>query len=148
MSLDVSLYGASPAIVPTDGKIFIREDGASRELSLQEWQEKFPGTEPVVAYAHSGELYWANITHNLNDMAEAAGIYNHLWRPDEIGITAARELIEPLAAGLQKLRGDPEYYRTFDAPNGWGRYENLVEFVEKYLAACREHPDATVRASR
>lgn len=148
MSLDVSLYGASPAIVPTDGKIFIREDGATRELTLQEWQEKFPGTEPAVAHVHSDELYSANITHNLNRMAEAAGIYKHLWRPDEIEITTASELIEPLDAGLQKLSGDPEYYRTFNAPNGWGKYENLVDFVEKYLAACREYPDATVSVSR
>ena len=27
------------------------------------------------------ELYSANITHNLTGMADAAGIYMHLWRP-------------------------------------------------------------------
>ncbi len=27
------------------------------------------------------ELYDSNITHNLCAMAEAAGIYKHLWRP-------------------------------------------------------------------
>jgi signal transduction histidine kinase len=31
-------------------------------------------------------LFVSNITHNLNIMADKAGIYQHLWRPEEIGI--------------------------------------------------------------
>lgn len=93
-------------------------------------------------------LYWANITHNLNRMAGEAGIYEHLWRPDEIGITTARQLIEPLHKGLVLLRSDPARFRAFDAPNGWGLHEHLVSFVAEYLAACEEYPDATVRVSR
>ena len=30
-----------------------------------------------------------NITHNLNKMASELGVYEHLWRPDEIGVTKA-----------------------------------------------------------
>lgn len=93
-------------------------------------------------------VYDDNITHNLNKMAEAAGIYKHLWRPDEIGITRANQLIEPLRQGLKLLRSDEKRFRKFDAPNGWGRYENLVRFVEGYLAACEENPYAAVRVSR
>lgn len=89
-----------------------------------------------------------NITHNLNRMAEAAGIYMYLWRPDEILITTAAQLIEPLAAGLEKLRADPEGFRQYNPPNGWGSYEGLVDFVATYLAACRENPTAAVRVSR
>ena len=94
------------------------------------------------------EVFWANITHNLNKMAEAAGIYEALWRPEEIGITQAGQLIEPLSVGLEKLKADPMYYCQFNAVNGWGTYENFVPFVEKYLEACRENPDAEVRACR
>ncbi len=94
------------------------------------------------------EIFAENITHNLNSMAEAAGIYMHLWRPDEIGLTRAHELIEPLREGLAKLRADPEFFQTYDAPNGWGRYEHLVAFVERYLGACEENPEATLRVSR
>lgn len=94
------------------------------------------------------EVYSGNITHNLNKMAQAAGIYRELWRPEEIGITHARELIEPLTKGLARLVADPEHFRQFDAPNGWGRYEHLVNFVEDYLRHCIENPDAEVRASR
>lgn len=93
-------------------------------------------------------VYDANITHNLNKMAEAAGIYKHLWRPDEIGVTKACELIEPLTAGLADLKARPEHFEQFNAPNGWGMYKHFVPFVEKYLAACIENPDANVRVWR
>lgn len=94
------------------------------------------------------EVYWSNITHNLGNMAKAAGIYMHLWRPDELGITKASELIGPLTEGLALLKSDPEKFKKYDSPNGWGLYENFVPWVEKYLAACIEHPDATVSVSR
>jgi hypothetical protein len=94
------------------------------------------------------EVYQSNITHNLNKMAEAAGIYRHLWRPDEIGITEAHQLIEPLREGLAKLLADPVGMSKYDAPNGWGKYEHLVAFVEQYLAACMKHPDASVKVWR
>lgn len=94
------------------------------------------------------DLYSANITHNLNTMAKAVGIYRHLWRPDELGIEIAGELIEPLRQSLAKLKADPEQYRKYDAPNGWGKYEHLVEFVKKYLQACEQNPEARVSVSR
>jgi hypothetical protein len=95
------------------------------------------------------EVYSANITHNLNRMAEEAGLYLYLWRPDEIGITKAGQLIEPLRDGLALLKGaEPERFKAFDAPNGWGLYEHFVPWVERYLAACIENPDADVHVSR
>lgn len=94
------------------------------------------------------EVYWRNITHNLNKMADAAGIYNHLWRPDEIEFTKAGQLIEPLTAGLALLRSEPDRFKAFNPPNGWGDYDGLVSFVEEYLAACRETPEADIHVSR
>lgn len=94
------------------------------------------------------EVYTRNITHNLNSMADEAGIYTHLWRPEEIGITKAEQLVQPLEEGLKLLKSDPKRFRKFNAPNGWGVYENFVEFVEGYLAACKEHPNATVEVDR
>jgi hypothetical protein len=94
------------------------------------------------------EVYSANITHNLGEMAAEAGIYKHLWRPEELGIESASELIVPLTKGLLLLHSDPDRFKKFNAPNGWGLYENFVEFVEKYLKACAENPDAKVHACR
>ena len=93
-------------------------------------------------------VYSANITHNLGVMAKEAGIYQHLWRPEELHIWRAEELIEPLSMGLALLISDPERFKKLNSPNGWGMYEHFVPFVSKYLAACVANPDATVEASR
>ena len=90
----------------------------------------------------------ANITHNLVNMASEAGIYGVVWRPEENGITKGRQLIEPLEAGIALLRSDPERFKRFNASNGWGLYENFVPWLEKYLLACKEYPDANVSVSR
>jgi len=89
-----------------------------------------------------------NITHNLNNMADEAGIYYHLWRPEELNITKAGQLVENLKDGLKLLRSNPERFKKFQASNGWGTYEGLVLFVESYLEACEEYPDAIIWVSR
>ena len=94
------------------------------------------------------EVYSANITHNLGKMAEAAGIYKYLWRPEEIGITHAGDLIPALEGGLERLKADPKYFETFNSPNGWGMYEHFVPFVENYLEACKANPNAEIGISR
>lgn len=104
------------------------------------YNDRKPGNEE--------ELYSSNITHNLAGMAEAAGIYKHLWRPDELGITTANELIEPLKSGLKLLKDKPKHFVQFNASNGWGLYEHFIPFVEKYLAACEQYPEAIIEVSR
>ena len=94
------------------------------------------------------EVYWRNITHNLGKMAAEAGIYEALWRPEEINVATAEQLVPLLEAGLETLRADPERFKKFNPENGWGDYEGLVNFVEAYLEACKENPDAEVNVSR
>jgi hypothetical protein len=94
------------------------------------------------------EVYTSNITHNLNDMATAAGIYKVLWRPEETDVKTAADLIEPLTAGLAMLRAAAVDFSQFDAPNGWGCHKHLVAFVEEYLEACKKYPDSEVSADR
>jgi len=103
-------------------------------MGLNVWLEQVQPTE----------VYSANITHNLAQMAKEAGIYWYLWHPDLLGITKASELIEPLEKGLRRLNIDPEHFDTFNATNGWGKREDLVRFMSEYLEACREHPEAIV----
>ena len=96
-----------------------------------------------------GELYWRNITHNLNSMAGAADLYKPLWRPGELGIKRAKDLIPYLESGLQKLKVlDDEVIEKYTPSNGWGSYDALLDFTEKYLDACNEFPDAYIYASR
>lgn len=93
-------------------------------------------------------VYEANITHNLGEMANEAGIYIHLWRPKEIGITKAKELIAPLTKGLADMKARPEHYEQFNAPNGWGLYKHFVPWIEEYLEAAKEYPDTNIVVSR
>lgn len=94
------------------------------------------------------EVYWANITHNLNTMAKAADLYEALWRPEELGITKASQLIEPLSKGLSNLHKNKDLLEKFNPSNGWGDYYSLVNFVQNYLNACIDNPDSEVRVSR
>ena len=94
------------------------------------------------------EVFSANITHNLTRMADWAGIYKCLWRPEEIGITKAGQLIAPLESGLHELVAFPKDASKHEAPNGWGTYQVFVRFARKVLQAARAHPDALVVVSR
>lgn len=149
MSLDV--YLSTPHLVARESSgIFVRENGQTKEISRAEWYERNPGHEPCVAIRSeaTNTVYSANITHNLNIMAEEAGIYKHLWRPEEIGITKAAQLVEPLRAALALMKDDPARFEKHNAKNGWGLYECFVPWLIKYLAACEENPTADVRVSR
>jgi len=94
------------------------------------------------------EVFEGNITHNLVDMAEKAGLYYCIWRPEEQGIKIAKDLIDPLERGLKDLTDKPEKYKLYNPPNGWGSYETLVSFIDRYLAACKENPEAEIYAWR
>ena len=151
MSLDVYLTTREPITVPEGSGIFVREGGQTIEISREEWNARHPGREPVVFNAverESHEAYSANITHNLGPMAEEAGIYECLWRPEEIGITKARQLIEPLSIGLSWMRREPERFIALNPKNGWGSYDCFVTWIERYRDACCEHPEADVSVSR
>ena len=151
MSLDVYLTIKGAKVAQSSSGIFIRENGETKEITEQEWHERFPDREPVrleSREAETDEVYTANITHNLTTMADKAGIYKHLWKPEELGISTAKELIEPLQEGLIKLKKQPGYFKTFNPENGWGDYERLVRFVENFLKACIEYPNAEMSVSR
>jgi hypothetical protein len=124
MSLDVFLTLENHTGSSGGSGIFVRENGAMREISPAEWDEKFPGREPVIVTSErdDGEVYSANITHNLHQMAEAAG--------------------------LRLLESDRERFEQFNPANEWGDYDGLVRFVRNYLAACNRYPTAVVSVSR
>jgi len=89
-----------------------------------------------------------NVTHNLNKMAAEAGLYEALWRPDELGVMKAAQLIPLLTGGLEVLKADPKRFEVFNPTNGWGDYAGLVTFVERYLEACKQSPESDVGVSR
>ena len=113
-------------------------------------------------------LYQVNITHNLTEMADKAGIYEALWRPHRLNpnynipeenhkeewdfednnLAKASEIIPLLEKGLELLKKKPAYFKKFNPYNGWGSYDGLVESVEEYLSACKQHPYAIIYTCR
>jgi len=42
----------------------------------------------------------------------------------------------------------PSEFKKYNPESGWGDYEQFIEFVRDYIAACEKYPDADVSASR
>jgi hypothetical protein len=104
---------------------------------------------PCAHCGRGGEvLHSGNITHNLNVMASVAGLYKPLWRPEELGLTMAGELVDLLTRGLAWLTDHPDEAKSHNPSNGWGDYDGLVRFTRAYLDACKANPTALVRVSR
>ena len=89
-------------------------------------------------------VYETNITHNLGLMAEEAGIYQALWRPEEINKKKGKDIISMLEVGLSDLKERPDHFKKFNSPNGWAMYKHFVPFVENYLEACKEYPECLI----
>src|SRR2546430_8893089 len=87
--------------------------GVEGVMSLSIYLEK---VRPTVVYE-------TNVTHNLNKMADEAGIYKHLWRPEEIGITKAGQLVHPLIDAISLMTEQPQRFIALNLKNGWGSYE-------------------------
>jgi hypothetical protein len=151
MSLDVYLIMPEPIKKSKSSGIFVRQGGQTIEVSREEWDYKRPGIEPVALHESEEEtcsVYSANITHNLGRMADEAGIYQHLWRPEEINIHQARELIDPLRAAIKLMKGNPSRFIALNPENGWGSYDGFVPWIERYLDACLQWPEAEISVSR
>lgn len=82
-----------------------------------------------------------NITHNLTEMWDAAGIYDALYMSD--GQTAA-SILPTLRAGLARLKADPVHYQQYNSPNGWGTYKNAVPWLEDLIAGLEKSPRAKI----
>lgn len=148
MSLDVYLKSQEKQKRSSSG-IFVRENGQTVEISEEEWTRRHPDREPFrVIETETDTLYSSNITHNLARMANEVGIYKHLWRPEEVGMEFASDLIDPLREALHLLKMSPEKYKKFNPENGWGSYDVFVNFVENYLNACYKFRDAEIAVSR
>lgn len=170
MSLDIYLKSETPVLRKGTG-VFVRDSGSTRELqTIREVENYFPDadTSHIQEFEYeTNEVFQANITHNLGEMADKAGIYNALWRPyrliyegyefkdydeeskfEESVTIKAKQLIKPLREGLHKLLDNPEEYKKYNPDNGWGTYEQLVELVKNYLDACYKYKEAIVITNR
>jgi hypothetical protein len=84
-----------------------------------------------------------NYTSNMSDAWREAGA--DLAQFD--GKTAG-ECAFFLSLAIDRMKADPDKYRAFNAPNGWGSYDTLVPALDQLLALFRTAPRATVVVSR
>lgn len=98
------------------------------------------------AIEYGGEF---NITHNLTKMADEAGIYYAIWRPEELfKVPKCKDVLDIIKEGYKKMLDDPERYKKFNPSNGWGNYSGFCEWIEKLISAYEENPEAVIRCSR
>lgn len=86
-------------------------------------------------------VFEVNITHNLGRMAEAAGVYDALWCSAE---KSAADIAPELEKGIALMEEDPERFRAFNPPNGWGSYDDFVPVLKSILEACKKAPKAII----
>jgi len=87
------------------------------------------------------------MTHNMTAMADEAGIYDCLWRPEENGYQTAGQIIPVLEAGIKAMEADSVRFKAFNPKNGWGDYTVFLQWLKKVLAACEKNPDYEIEAN-
>lgn len=83
------------------------------------------------------EIAHANITHNMTNLWEALGIYEQLYNSHG---KYANEVYNDLRRALDVLLSDPEYFKKYDSPNGWGTVDAAIRFLTEITEACKEYP--------
>ncbi len=147
MSLDITLVMDSPLIKKTTG-IFVRENGVNKELTLEEAIIKYPNSDITEYEIITKVVFEANITHNLNLMAREAGIYEACWRPENINVINAKDIIPVLEKGILEMKATPDRFKKFNPDNGWGCYDDFIVWLERYLNACKKYPESEIVVNR
>ena len=137
-------------------------------LNVMLFRDKWTSNDDGKTHTKENEvLFNSNITHDLNEMADRAGFYDACWRPYRLHKNyietnntkeeaefersvkmTADDILATLEIGFNNLKLKPDYFKLFDSTNGNGVYDDLVSWTEKYLNACREYPDATIKVVR
>ena len=105
-------------------------------------------TGSVVSPEAHFEVFESSITHNLTEMAEAAGLYLPLWRPEELGVKSAGDLIPYLVKGIRIMKKNKEGLLKYSPKNNWGSFDDLLDVASTYLTACRQFPRAEIYVDR
>ncbi len=134
----------------------------SLDLSLN-YQVTVPDGEDIwVSVSELWELNGSdchhNITHNLGKMAAEANLYEPLWRPYKLfnmtdddeydAIILAEDILEHVEKGFEELKSNPKKYKSYNPDNGWGTYESLISFTQKWIKCLKKFPQARVMSSR
>lgn len=139
MSLDLYIRTKRPRTKIGTG-VYVRDNGATRELkTLEEVKAYFPGKDltGISVEAYETNNFWhGNMTHNLGKMASHVQcsarftLYDLLWRPAEHGFNqVTQEYIDGILEGYMNVKNHKSDLIQYNAPNGWGTYENMINFL-------------------
>ena len=84
-----------------------------------------------------------SFTVHLGAMWQEAGVHEALLTSDG---RRAGDFIEALAAGLADMEARPDAYRALEWTRSprWEDYDDALEFLQGWLALCRQSPDSTI----
>ena len=92
-------------------------------------------------------VFDCNITSNLQPMARECGVYLEMWEPKSLYAKQAKDVVDMLKIGLQRLKRNPRYYKSLEPKNGWGTYNGFVNVLSKYIIACEIYPKSRIFTS-
>lgn len=103
----------------------------------------------------TGPKMWATVAECGNMTWNVGGMYRLALPSTEDraaglpGLDGLRaEVASPLLRAASKaMAEDPERFRALEPENGWGSYEGALRYLRGILAACEDHPWATVQVS-
>jgi len=105
----------------------------SYDISLK---VKVEGVDKYVECAEGGNTTW-----NVRTLIEKSSGWS-IQNCDNNG--TAEALGKLIEKGICELENNPEQYKQYEAPNGWGTVESTLHFYKYLLEACKEHPYAYV----
>lgn len=121
--------------------------------------------ESTIAVYNEDTGWHANITHNMNEMADHIPVsyqveeetyentlYQLVWRPEEVGIgnvcNNTDTVAEALQTGLAYMITHREKLLHYNPSNGWGDYYGFLEWLIAYWKACLDNPGCEIEVSR
>lgn len=87
-------------------------------------------------------IFTHKVSMELLELACHSGLYDAVWRPDNIGATIAEHIIAPLTEGLIELTSNPQLYMLY-APSS-DMYRTFLKHISLYLKACMANPNAKI----
>ncbi len=85
-----------------------------------------------------------NITCNVHELILQSSGWEILNNKNNGKAEDIGKLIEK---GIVELETRPEYYKKYEAKNGWGTIDSTLRFYDRLLEGCKEFPFAYVFVS-
>ena len=95
------------------------------------WVYVKPKDEPVRPAQFEG-----NVTYNVSTMLRRAGIH-----PAILSGMTVKEVRPVIDHACDLMADNPDYFRQFEAVNGWGTYETTFKFVTNLNEYLESAPD-------